>query len=418
MANTITVGRMTFTSPESIDFSSVITGGRNSLDREVNMSGKFVASSVSAAKVLRDELISMGNSSLTLPFTYEGDDTFEGYAELTSVSVDSEKLATGLFDYQFTLDVKGRVSEMMFESNMSGSLLTNSHSITTSDTTYAPFHAVPVNAYNYNNDSAPIDVTRASENGNVALFYDSDLRTNSSQFIVDPADYYKGACKIITNNTTRTGYLTPNHPTGVTLSNGIVRLTSGSNSNESRFTVEFYDNGSWTSSREIAFTADSSGNEWNLWKTAQIVRNEPHECVVRFTTYSDTNGDGRLIVDATVRRGAHHIGIVASQGATADRASNSRINLKVTENGRTFSDSTGYMVEGSADSSGQKFIVGSPQGYTADTSNKQIHLTTTQFKTFVGYIYNATSPNDYDTGDAVRDQYLESMYENVRLVRS
>ena len=48
---------MTFTSPESIDFSSIKTGRRNSLDRSVSLSGKFVADSVSAAKVLRDVLL-------------------------------------------------------------------------------------------------------------------------------------------------------------------------------------------------------------------------------------------------------------------------------------------------------------------------------------------------------------------------
>ena len=76
------------------------------------------------------------------------------------------------------------------------------------------------------------------------------------------------------------------------------------------------------------------------------------------------------------------------------------------------------MVESSADSSGQKFIVGSPQGYTADTTNKLIHLSTAQFKTYVGYVYNASNPLNHDTADAVRDQYLESVYENVRLVRA
>jgi hypothetical protein len=76
------------------------------------------------------------------------------------------------------------------------------------------------------------------------------------------------------------------------------------------------------------------------------------------------------------------------------------------------------MIEGSADSSGQKFIVGSPQGYTAVTSNKLIHLSTSQFKAFVGYEYNASSPQDIDSADAVRDQYLQSLYENVRLVRA
>ena len=33
-------------------------------------------------------------------------------------------------------------------------------------------------------------------------------------------------------------------------------------------------------------------------------------------------------------------------------------------------------------------------------------------------MYNAANPASIDTADAVRDQYLESMFENVRLVRA
>lgn len=409
---------MTFTSPQSIDFSSVITGARNSLDREVSLTGIFVADTVASAKKLRDELISMGNSSLILPFTYTGDDMFEGYAEISSVSVDGSGLATGLFEYKLGLLIKGRVSEMMFESNMSGALLTNSHSVTTGNTTYAPWHAVPTGTYNYNHEKAPTDAIRASENGNIAFFYDPDLRDAAAQWVVDPSNYYKGAAKIIVDNTIMTGYLSKNTPAGLTLSNGIIRLRSGSNSNQSRFTIEFYDNGSWVSDRTIAITSGSSGTEWKVWQTAQIIRNEPHECVVRFTTYSDTNGDGRLIVDATVKRGAHHIGINIAQGPTADRAAASRVNVDVVTGGGTFANSTGYMLESGVDSYGQKFLFGSPQGYTADTTNKLIHLTNASFKTFVGYVYNAANPASINTADAVRDQYLESMFENVRLVRA
>lgn len=416
MANTITIGRMTFTSPASISFASVQDGSRNSMDRTVSMGGQFVADTVTAAKVLRDEIVSMGNSNLILPFTYEGDDTFTGYAKISGVTVDSSKLGVGMFSYSFTLEIKGRVSEMLFESNMSGALLTNSHSITS--TTYAPWHALPVNAYNYSHAQAPTDGIRATENGNVAFFYDTNLRSNAAQWLVEPVDYYKGASKIIVNNTTMSGYQAPNEPTAVTLTNGIIKLTSGSTTDESRFTLSFYDNGSYVSSREISINYGASKAEWKLWKTVQILRNEPHECVVRFATYSDDNGDGRLTVDVSLKRGAHHVSIVSSMGPTADRAASSRINLQVTEDGGTFSDSTGYMIEGSADAAGQKFMIGSPQGYTAVTGDKLIHLSTSQFKTFVGYEYNATSPATIDAADAVRDQYLQSLYENVRLVRA
>ena len=118
MANTITIGRMTFTSPASISFSSVQDGSRNSMDRTVSMSGRFVADTVAAAKTLRDELVSMGNSNLIMPFTYEGDDTFTGYAKISGVTVDSSKLGVGMFSYSFSLEIKGRTSEMLFESNI------------------------------------------------------------------------------------------------------------------------------------------------------------------------------------------------------------------------------------------------------------------------------------------------------------
>ena len=74
MANQVTVGRMSFTSPRSINLSSVQDGSRNSVDRTISMSGTFVVDSVAAGKALRDELISMGNSNLTFPFTWTGDE--------------------------------------------------------------------------------------------------------------------------------------------------------------------------------------------------------------------------------------------------------------------------------------------------------------------------------------------------------
>ena len=69
MANTITVGRMTFTSPQNLTITPSPDNSRNSTARTITMSGSFVADTVAAAKVLRDELVSMGNSDLIYPFT-------------------------------------------------------------------------------------------------------------------------------------------------------------------------------------------------------------------------------------------------------------------------------------------------------------------------------------------------------------
>ena len=418
MANTMTIGRVTFTSPASIKENSVQSGNLNNLDRSFSFSGKLAEDTIAATKKLRDELISMGNSDLILPITYEGDTTLVGYGKITSMDVSPLKLATGYFGYSIGFEMKGRPSEMIFESNMSGALLTNSHSVTVGDTTYAPWHALPVNAYNYKNDSLPTPVLRATETGNIAFFYDPDLRTYASNWIVEPADFYKGSAKITMDSTVKAGYLTANTPTGVEISNGIIKITSGSTTNESRFDLSFYDNGSWTSNREIEISSGSSQTQWNVWKTVQILRNEPQECVVRFVTYSDdTYGDGRLTVDVSLKRGAHHASIVISEAGTATRSADTRKNLRmVTSN--AMSAATGYIVESSADGSGQKFMMGSPQGFTAVASSRLIHLASSQVKTFVGYVYNASSPAAHNAGDAIRNQYLEGLYENIRLVRA
>ena len=54
------------------------------------------------------------------------------------------------------------------------------------------------------------------------------------------------------------GYQAPNSPTAVTLTNGIIKLTSGSTTDQTRFNLSFYDNGSYVSSREIAINYGSS----------------------------------------------------------------------------------------------------------------------------------------------------------------
>ena len=189
----MTIGRVTFTSPRDIKESSVQSSNLNNLERSFSFNGSICEDTIAATKKLRDELISLGNSDLILPITYEGDTTLSGYGKITSMDVSPIKLATGYFSYNIGFDMKGRPSEMIFESNMSGALLTNSHSVTTNTTTYAPWHAVPVNAYNYKNDSLPTPVVRATENGNVAFFYDADLRTYASNWIVNPDDFYKSS---------------------------------------------------------------------------------------------------------------------------------------------------------------------------------------------------------------------------------
>ena len=158
----------------------------------------------------------------------------------------------------------------------------------------------------------------------------------------------------------------------------------------------------------------SSLTEWNKWQSVQILRNDAEEASIRLVTYSEAAGDGRLTVDLTMRRGMHHVSFVATQSGTANRSATSRINVKLQDINTVTTNSKGF-TESSLDSDGQKFFVKSPQGITASASNRTMHIASAQFKGILGYIYGSDA---FNGEDAIFEQYMESTYEQVRLVRS
>jgi hypothetical protein len=414
MANTFTIGRLSFTSPRALAESSMPADGKNSLERNISINGTLVADSLADAKNIRDELISLSNSNLIVPFTYEGDSTYGGYCQVDAADVNTQHLfGKGLFKYSLNLRIKGRAGETSFESNLTGSLLTNAHSYSSSNT-YGPVHALPVNAYNYAHSQTPTTHSRATKDGTVYLFTDQNLRSSEANWQVAPENYYKGGCKVTINNYVKNGYLTQDNPNAVVIDNGLVQVTSGSVTNQSRLNLKFYDNGEFVSAREVSFSMGSSLTEWNNWKSVQILRNDAEEASIRLVTYSETAGDGRLTVDLTMRRGMHHVSFVATQSGTANRSATSRINVKLQDINTVSTNSQGF-TENSVDSDGQKFFVKSPQGITASASDRTMHIASAQFKGILGYVYGSDA---FNGEDAIFEQYMESTYEQVRLVRS
>ena len=414
MANTFTIGRLSFTSPRALAESAMPSDGKNSLERNISINGTLVANSLADAKNIRDELISLSNSNLIVPFTYEGDSTYGGYCQVDSADVNTQHLfGNGLFKYSLNLRIKGRAGETSFESNLTGGLLTNAHSYSSSNT-YGPTHALPVNAYNYAHGEAPTTHSRATNNGTVYLFIDQNLRDAQANWQVAPENYYKGAAQITIDNYVKNGYLTKDNPNAVVLDNGIIQVTSGSVLNESRLNLKFYDNGEFVSEREVSFSMGAGFTEWNTWKSVQILRNDAEEASIRLVTYSEDAGDGKLTLDLTLRRGMHHVSFVATQSGTSSRSAVSRINCKLETANTVATNSVGY-TETASDSDGQKFFVKSPQGITASASDRNLHIASAQFKGILGYIYGTDA---FDGEDAIFEQYMESTYEQVRLVRS
>jgi hypothetical protein len=410
MANTVTIGRLTFTSP------SALSDSRSGSSREFSIQGKFVADTIAEVKHLRDELLACANGYYVVPFSWTGDDTVSGYVRVVSASVNTARTVVGGYDYAVSMEWLGNIGEIEMESQFSGALLENDHSITsTTDQFYAP----PVDSYSHSHSSNPTNFERVGEDGSIYAKFSSSLRSYNAKFLVDPDDFYKNSCEIFTNDSSdvsrlRCGLETPNFPTSAILQNGLVKMTFDNNNSQSRFTVYSYDGDGYKSAKEIAISRGASEQEWLGWRSIQILKNEPEVATIRLTSYYDTDSrDQRLTFDVTLRRGARHFSLVTTQWSSG------KFNIKPTAT-LPFTDNTSYAVMTNNDADGNQLVMGSPQNFDVDTTNGGISTTsnTATMKSFIGFVYDGTSATSYDTADSIRDQYLDNIYEVVRIVKS
>ena len=455
MANQVHIGQLSITSPSSLNFQSSDGG------RELSFSGKIggTAVTIEHIKYIRDELISMASYGLVVPFRYDGDSTYDGYVRVLGSSVNTSRYSLGGFDYDVEFEYLGRSGEVQFESRFTGALLDNDHSVTS---TTNQFHVPPANHYNYYHAGQPTDGTRLAKDltssatgatTTLRIKTDSNLRDFNATYHVEPSDYYKGACRITTgtylsgfdvdtdnsDNITgavtfdtpsteiRCGLFSKNKPTQLVLENGIIKVVLGSSTTQALFDTYIYDvadyqsGKTWAFSRGLPSGSAQLGADWQGWRTMQILKNHPECITVRCTTYLNADSkDGRLVVDFTLRRGAHHVSIVANQFTA------SRFNLSLaTASGTNAATGTGYIIDNmSSPEDGNKWILGSPESASSslnfDVAREMMYKSGAQMKAFIGYelAQENGSVNDADSATDIRDQYLDNVYEYQKIIKA
>lgn len=417
----ITIGRLSFNSPSGVSFSSDPSITTNTLglqgtfiNSDVTMSG---ANQLSEAKSFRDELMSMAKVNVPVPFTYTGDTTLKGYCKVKGVNIDVNRLRIGGIDYSIDLEWLGAPGEVNMESHFSGALIENNHSITS---TTMQMHAPPRQAYNYYHTGTLTNTLREHyQDQSVYIKTGGNLRATNANWNCEPENYYEGAVEIKikdydNNLRLRAGRDSDNKPTDAVIQNGMMKLVVlGDNTSQCRFTTYIYDPdlNDYASAQTWAISATNSATEWQSWQSIQILKNEPQIATIRLTThYNATTRDGRLVFDITLKRGSRNIEFVASQWQTQ------QLNVK-SVSALAGTNATGYVVASSANNEGNKYMIGSPTTYTADTTNLGISVSgTTAVKGFIGAVVGSAS--GANTADNVRDQYLDSIFETVRIVRS
>lgn len=410
----LTIGRLTILSPRSLS----LNGGEGATSRSLSIQGMLYETDIKTIKYLRDELISMAILAVPVPFEYTGDTTLKGYCKLLGSNIDISNYTEAGTSYSLDIEWLGSPGEVNMESHFSGALIENDHSITS---TTNQMHSPPRQHYNYYHTSTITNTEREIYGGETAYIKTaSDLRDSNATWNVDPENYYEGSVEIYIKDyhdvsRLRVGRHSDNKPTDAIIQNGLMKLVVlGDNTSQCRFTTYIYDpdQNDYTSAKTWAISATSSETEWQSWQSIQILKNEPQIATIRLTThYNSDTRDGRLVFDVTLKRGARSIEFVASQWTSQ------QLNIKSTSVLAGTND-TGYVIASSSDNQDNKYIIGSPSTYTADTTNLGIEVSgTTAVKGFIGAEVG-TSASGANTADSIRDQYLDSIFETVRIVRS
>jgi hypothetical protein len=395
----LTIGRLTINSPAKL---SVDENGT------LNFSGILNNQQIVDMKYLRDELTGLASMKETVPFKYTGDTTLNGFCQILTAQINMNKISFGGFSYRISINQLGDANNIKFESRFTGAVIANNFGI--SSTTNGQFHAPPVSSFNYDSEQSFNSVTRTTDEGTQYVRYGTTLKGGSAFWYVGEDDFYKGSCKIVAGNKTRTSLFFQDDITNSYITNGIIKVAFGEGTNQTRFTTSIYDSGSFGTAKEYKIESGSSLAEFRGWKTLHLLKNSPEQVGVRLTSYYNANTSGLLTADFTLRRGAHHANILLTQWTAA----NMKISLTSSEAGTKHINEK-YI---QSDLSTTRYLLGSANTITFDETNGAIlRSSTDKFRVMVGYVLGGSSATSFNTADSVYDQYLDNAYEVVKAVK-
>lgn len=252
----------------------------------------------------------------------------------------------------------------------------------------------------YTGASVPTgSVSRTASDGTVVAYLGIPAGV-APRWTVPAESYLVGSARLLLDGIRRAGTVTP--PLTVwELNNGLLQVLPGPSGS---FTLSCWDSGAWRSAKSFAVTV--AGASLTTTPELTVLRNDPEEVVVRLS-YPTT--PGRVTVDLGLRRGSRFVtGVIKRHSAAT---------LGLTRTAaETSSVVTGGLRATSADSDGNRFVLGSAVSVTTTTATASIaKASVTAFDFFAGHEVNA-SPAAGDTFADLWAQYRGSASELTRIV--
>lgn len=379
-------------------------------DRSLIIRGFIRSGSYAQTDYLRRELLEQQGQLVAC--TYTADTHFDGYYILSSTKLETIPVSyrgRGIFPYEIELFRVGSVSRAELQSLVTGVDLENDHTITGD-----PFHSPPVGHLAYNAGSGtPVEITRTGEDGAMAVYLTVDPTVDPT-WACEPSVYYQGAGEITVDGRLRAGIEVPNSPSYWEMNNSLVkvRATPYQGTSDGRFEIAWHNGTSWSSyiKWKILFTGTTAIPQWHF---LSVLHNKPEYVSVRLIRDAATvpASAHRHILDLTLRRGSRFVsGLYTYTGGTGTH----KIMRETTE---AATAGTGF-IKATALTDGNRWMLGSPKAFTADTTNGGITATAAAYSLpFV--IGSAISDAADASGDGpadLMDQYIGWVAETVRAI--
>jgi hypothetical protein len=384
----------------------------------VTIAGDLAATTLANTQLLRTELLAQANGRARVPVTvlWSDDPTRDGFYWIDDIDADLATLNDGgSVRFRAVLTRIGGASSVEFQSLLSGTVALNDHGLVVSEVT--PFHAPPVGALVYNAGvGAPTARQRTTEDGAITWFDGIDF-TSDPTWSVNPADYYKGAARILVSGSLRAGRECPNAPTVWELSNGLVKVTPAANG---RIDVAHYDGTGWDTALTYSIWRDV--NVIPSWHYFTIIRNDPEVSGVRLVRDAAENPPTAYqhYLDLNVRRGSRFVeGFYQWSGSTTIdlqiRRETTEAATAVTPTGATTPPAIRAT---SNDTDGNRYVLGTARAHTQDLTNGRItKAAATSMDFFIGSEIGGSAAVTGDTAEDLTLQYLAYLNEEVRAVR-
>lgn len=411
----LTIGRVGL--EVDLDHPAEWRHSRTADSNEVTLRGFLKSTTATNTDYLRTELYNQQGQLIAV--TYTLDSLLDGFYVLTDVAFETIPVTyRGAHFYVYELTMVRIGSESSTELQ---SLLTVGDILNDFGTTAEPWHATPVGALAYSAGAGnPTEVTRTSADGDIATYVGIDP-DEDPVWAVSPANYYKGAASLYTQDMLRSGLeLYANDPTDWYVSNGLVQIRPRTyqGASNGQFELRWYDGTQWDSWIAFKVRYDDT-NDIPQWHYMTVVRNHPELVIVRLVRDAATvpAGSIRHSLDIGLRRGSYYGQFLYS----FYDARNNAVARVSSEAATRPSTASSYMYATAA-TDGNRWVMGMPYLFNADTTNGKMTLVTASTVTpfWIGASIGgsmSTGNTGWTSGVNLTKQYTGWTAETVRAVR-